>query len=139
MKKPLFLSAGLFMLFAFGSCVSTGMHTSTHLTNVELSEANYRIVARSVSGEAKAGYILGVSFGMGMYAQVVGIARINGEKALYKAAMDDLWKNYEAKHGSVEGKRLALTNIRYDNEALNLFFYTEPHITIQADVIEFTE
>jgi len=139
MKNTLFLPAWLLTLLFLGGCVSTGMHTSTHLTNVELSEANYRVVARSVSGEAKAGYVLGVSFGMGMYAQVVGVARINGEKALYKAAMDDLWKNYEAKHGPVEGKRLALTNIRYDNDALNLFFYTEPHVIIQADIIEFTE
>jgi hypothetical protein len=115
------------------------MHTSTHLTNVQLSTGNYRFVARSIAGEAKAGYILGASFGLGMYAQVIGIARVSGVKALYKAAMDDLWQKYEAKHGSVEGKKLALINIRYDVEALNLFVYTEPRITIQADVIEFTE
>jgi hypothetical protein len=132
-----------FMLIAItgilSSCVSTGMHTSTHLTNVQLTGNNYRIAARSVTGEAKAGYILGASFGVGMYAQVIGIARVSGDKALYKTAMDNLWKNYETKFGPVEGKKLALVNVRYDVEALNLIVYTAPHVTIQADIIEFTD
>ncbi len=117
-------------------CVSTGIQTSTNLTNVELNRGNYRIVARSVFGEAKAGYILGFSFGLGVTTEVFGVARVSGEKALYKAAMDNLWKNYEARFGSVEGKKLALVNQRYDTDALNLFFYTQPVVSIQADVIE---
>lgn len=135
-------SALLILMVTVGllsSCVSTGMHTSTHLTNVQLTSGNYRIIARSVSGEAKAGYILGASFGVGMYSQVIGIARVSGDKALYKTAMDNLWKNFETKYGSVEEKRVALVNIRYDVDALNLLVYTEPRITIEADVIEFTE
>jgi hypothetical protein len=120
-------------------CASSGMHMSSSLTNVELSEANYRIVARSVSGEAKAGYIFGASFGLGMYAQVIGVARVSGDKALYKTAMDNLWSNFEARHGNVEGRNLALVNLRYDVEALNLIVYTQPILTIQADIIEFLE
>jgi hypothetical protein len=119
-------------------CASSGMYVSSSITNVQLTEANYRIVARSVSGEARAGYILGASFGVGMYAQVIGVARVSGEKALYRAAMDNLWNNYEAKHGSAEGKNLALINVRYDIDALNLIIYTQPILTIQADIIEFT-
>lgn len=120
-------------------CASSGMHMSSSLTNVELSSANYRIVARSVSGEAKAGYIFGASFGMGMYAQVLGVARVSGDKALYKTAMDNLWSNFEAKHGNIEGRNLALVNVRYDVDALNLLVYTQPILTIQADIIEFLQ
>ncbi|WP_373495152.1 DUF6567 family protein [Aquiflexum sp.] len=123
----------------FLGCASSGMHMSSSLTNVELSSANYRIVARSVSGEAKAGYIFGASFGVGMYAQVVGVARVSGDKALYKTAMDNLWSNFEAKHGNIEGRNLALINVRYDVDALNLIVYTQPILTIQADIIEFMQ
>ena len=128
----------VFTLFLSG-CASSGMHMSSSLTNVQLSEANYRIVARSVSGEARAGYILGASFGVGMYAQVIGVARVSGDKALYKTAMDNLWNNFEARHGNAEGRNLALVNLRYDVEALNLFVYTQPILTIQADIIEFMD
>jgi hypothetical protein len=58
---------------------------------------------------------------------------------LYKEALDNLWKNYEAVHGGVEGKKLALINIHYDSEALNLIVYTRPKVMIRADVVEFTE
>ena len=125
------------ILNILSGCASSGMYMSSSLTNVELSEANYNIVARSVSGEARAGYILGASFGVGMYAQVFGVARVSGEKALYKAAMENLWNNFEADHGRAEGRNLALVNVRYDIDALNLFVYTQPILTIQADVIEF--
>ncbi|WP_410266978.1 DUF6567 family protein [Cyclobacterium sp.] len=64
------------------ACSTSGMPMSSSLTNVQLSEANYQIVARSVSGESKAGYILGVSFGVGMYSQVIGVARGSGDRAL---------------------------------------------------------
>ncbi|HSJ68361.1 MAG TPA: DUF6567 family protein [Anditalea sp.] len=140
MKKLMKNFIGVFiMLILLSGCASSGMHMSSSLTNVELSEANYRIVARSVSGEARAGYILGASFGVGMYAQVIGVARVSGDKALYKTAMDNLWNNFEAKHGNVEGRNLALVNVRYDVDALNLFVYTQPLLTIQADIIEFLE
>ncbi|ERM84683.1 hypothetical protein P872_23525 [Rhodonellum psychrophilum GCM71 = DSM 17998] len=140
MKKMIqILMGGFVMTLILSGCASSGMHMSSSLTNVELSEANYQIVARSVSGEAKAGYILGASFGVGMYAQVFGVARVSGDKALYKTAMDHLWENFEAKHGSVEGRNLALVNVRYDVDALNLIVYTQPVLTIQADIIEFLE
>lgn len=140
MKKQILSLLTLVVFTAvLSGCASSGMHMSSSITNVQLSEANYRIVARSISGEAKSGYILGASFGIGMYAQVFGVARVSGDKALYKSAMDNLWSNYESKHGSAEGKNLALVNVRYDIDALNLFFYTQPTLTIQADVIEFTE
>lgn len=140
MENPFSSFTGMILLIFFLSgCASSGMYMSSSVTNVQLTEANYRIVARSVSGEARAGYILGASFGVGMYSQVFGVARVNGEKALYRAAMDNLWNNYEAKHGNVEGKKLALINVRYDIDALNLIVYTQPILTIHADIIEFTD
>jgi hypothetical protein len=39
----------------------------------------------------------------------------------------------------VEGERLALVNVRYDVSALNLLLYTQPTVTVRADVVEFTE
>lgn len=137
MKKLIGGILGLSLLFS--GCASSGMYMASSITHVELSEANYTIVARSVSGEATAGYILGASFGMGMFAHVFGVARVSGDKALYKTAMDDLWSQYEAEHGSAEGKNLALVNVRYDMESLNLIIYTQPHLTIHADIIEFEE
>ncbi|CAN5214804.1 hypothetical protein BH23BAC1_BH23BAC1_13520 [soil metagenome] len=139
MKKIVKRLLGIMLITSILSgCASSGMFMSSSITNVQLTEANYNIVARSVSGEARAGYIFGASFGMGMYAQVFGIARVSGDRALYKTAMlDNLWNNFEANHGSAEGRNLALVNVRYDVEALNLFVYTQPILTIQADVIEF--
>jgi hypothetical protein len=58
---------------------------------------------------------------------------------LYKEALENLWKNFETTNGSVEGRRLALVNVRYDADALNLFVYTQPKIVIRADVVEFTD
>jgi len=139
MKKIQKLLGVVIVATILSGCASSGMHMSSSLTNVELSQANFQIVARSVSGEAKAGYIFGASFGLGMYAQVIGLARVSGDRALYKTAMDNLWSNFEARHGSVEGRNLALVNVRYDVEALNLFVYTQPILTIQADIIEFME
>jgi len=77
MKKKIQKSiAVIAMVFILAGCASSGMHMSSSLTNVVLTESNYRIVARSVTGEARAGYILGASFGIGMYAQVIGVARV---------------------------------------------------------------
>ncbi len=58
---------------------------------------------------------------------------------LYKEALENLWKNYETANGPVEGKRLALINVRYDSDALNLIVYTQPKIIVRADIVEFTE
>jgi hypothetical protein len=58
---------------------------------------------------------------------------------LYKEALEDLWINYEKDHGATNGKRLALANIRYDTDILNLLIYTKVMVGVRADVIEFTE
>lgn len=120
-------------------CSSSGMFTSGNVTEVQLQKNNFKIVARNVSGEAQAGYILGGTFSMGMATNTFAVARVSGSGMLYKEALENLWKNFETTNGSVEGKRLALVNVRYDSDALNLFVYTQPKIVIRADVVEFTE
>jgi hypothetical protein len=58
---------------------------------------------------------------------------------MYDDAVQDLWEKYKEKNGDIEGKKLALVNIRYDTDILNLFVYTQTKLYIHADVVEFTE
>ena len=123
----------------FEGCATGGMFVAGNVTDVQLQKNNFKIVARDVSGEAQAGYLLGASVSMGATTNSFALIRISGTGMLYKEALQNLWKNYEATNGSVEGKKLALVNVRYDSEALNLFVYTQPRLSIRADVVEFTE
>jgi len=134
---PLLLIAVL-ALFTTG-CVSTGAFPAANVTNVELSEGNYEIVATDVAGEASAGYILGLSAGTGFQMGTLALARVQGEGALYRQAIQNLWTNFRAEYGDVEGRDLALVNVRFDGDALNLILYTRPTVSVRADVVEFTE
>jgi hypothetical protein len=149
MKRPVhspctlrFFSLGLLTALVVGAtgCATSGLFPSTHLTNVELSENNYRIVAKNVGGQASAGYILGLSGAFRGEMQTFGLIRISGEGMLYQEALDNLWRSFEQQYGqAVEGSRLALVNVRYDTEALNVLgFYTKPMVAVRADVVEFT-
>lgn len=123
-------------------CVTTGSFPSTNVTNVELSESNFEIVATDVSGEASAGYILGFSagFGVGSQMSTLALVRVEGEGTLYREALQDLWANFRAEHGDVEGRDLALINVRFDGDALNVLgLYTRPTVSIRADVVEFQD
>ena len=129
----------LLCIVLLSSCSTSGLFTSAHFTNVQLSESNYRLVAKNVKGEAEAEYILGFSGAFRGELQTLAMIRVSGNGMLYEEAMENLWKNYESLTSqSVEGKKLALVNVRYDSDALNvLFLYTKPKISIRADVIEF--
>lgn len=118
-------------------CMSTGLYTAASITEVNLGEENYSVVATGISGEAEAGYLLGVSGGLGMAMQTFALVRIEGDGMLYQAALNDLWRNFARDHGAVEGRSLALVNVRYDSEALNLIVYTKPRVSVVADVVEF--
>ena len=48
-----------FVLTMLIGCASTGQFNSTNLTNVELSQANFRVIATNVCGEASSHYLLG--------------------------------------------------------------------------------
>jgi hypothetical protein len=135
----LFTVLAISLVLAFTGCSTGGMFTAGNVTDVQLQKNNFKIVAQGVTGEATAGYVFGGSFTMGMATNTVALLRVSGSGMLYKEALENLWKNFEATHGSIEGKHVALANVRYDAEALNLFVYTQPKITIRADVVEFTD
>ena len=140
MKHVIRLFGFAFVLTMLIGCVSTGKFNSTNLTNVELSQDNFRVIATNVYGEASSHYLLGLSFAQGGETQTVALISLGGDRLLYKVALENLWRNFEQTHGNVEGRSLALVNVRFDSEALNvLIFYTRPKISVRADVIEFVE
>jgi hypothetical protein len=119
-------------------CITTGAFHSANLTNVTLEDDNFTVVARDVAGEAQAGYLLGLSYGVGSAMQTLALVRVEGEGLLYKEAIENLWNNFEENYGPVEGRKLALVNVRYDTDAMNiLLLYTQPRVSIRADVVEF--
>ncbi len=137
-RNFLFLFVLLPIALIFNACSTSGMFTSVNSTNVELREANYKIVATNISGTSEAGYLLGFTVPTGPLTNTLAFFRVSGSGLLYQEAIANLWKNYEATNGSVEGKKLALINVRYDTDALNvLFLYTSAKVNIRADVIEF--
>lgn len=132
--KPILLVAALFTLTA---CGNSGLFVAGNATEVHLSEPNYSIVATNVSGEASSAYILGASVSLGMTTNSFGLISTGETETLYKTAREKLWEEFEAKHGSAEGRKLALVNIQYDANTTNFLLYTEALITITADVVEF--
>jgi hypothetical protein len=120
-------------------CAPAGLFPALNLTQVELSEGNYQIMATNVAGEAEASYLVGLSFSNGMMTQTLALYRLKGTGMLYKEAIEDLWTNYEAQHGKAEGRKLALVNVRYDADPLNLLVYARARISVRADVVEFKD
>ena len=127
----------LAVMVILGGCASSGIMTAGNLTNVELGEADYEIVATDVTGEASAHYILGLSAPYVFQAQALALARVGGSQFLYRDALEDLWSTFEGEYGDVAGRSLALVNVRLDIDALNLILYTRPTLSITADVVEF--
>lgn len=121
----------------FDRCASTGLTASSHLTNVQLSDPDFRVVATNVSGQASSKGILGVSYGLGIGATQLTLIPLTEDRLLYKNAMEKLWASFESKNGPVAGRKLALVNLRYDSETFNLFLYTKLTTVIVADVVEF--
>ena len=139
MKSYLSVLSLAFLIIVAAGCSSSGQFPAANLTNVELSAQNYRIVATNVSGEAESGYLIGFSFGNGSSQSTLALVRVDGTGLLYKEAVENLWANFEEEHGSPEGRRLALVNVRYDTDNLNLLVYTKPRVSIRADIVEFIE
>ncbi len=119
-------------------CVSSGVFEADQQTRVGLDQANFRIVATNVRGDSEAGYILGFSWADGNEPKTFALHRVDGEGMLVASAMESLWNNFEADYGPVEGRNLALINVRFDSDAANyLLFYTKQAVSVRADVIEF--
>lgn len=125
------------LIVSTAACATAGVFPSVNVTSVELADPNFRIVATDVGGQATAGYVFGISGGFGPGMQTLAIARVHGDGQLYAAALRELWRSFEATYGPVADRRLALINVRYDAEALNLLVYTRPTIWVRADVVEF--
>jgi hypothetical protein len=118
-------------------CASTGLSASAHITNVQLSNANFRVVATNVTGESSAKALFGLSYGAGIASTQMALIPLTRERMLYKNAIKNLWSSFEAANGPVANRKLALVNVRYDSESLNLFLYTKVKTAIVADVVEF--
>ena len=124
-------------MFATG-CVSSGVFDAQQQTRIGLDQANFRIVATNVSGEAEAGYILGLSWADGSQPKTLALHRVDGDGMLVSTAMANLWDNFEDEYGPAEGRNLALINVRFDSDAANyLLLYTKQKINVRADVVEF--
>ncbi len=140
MKHAMRLFGLSVVLTTLVGCASTGRFSSTNLTNVELSQNNFRVIASNVYGEASADYLLGLSFAQGGETHTIALIPLGGDRMLYKVALENLWRNFEQTHGNIEGRSLALANVRFDSDAQNvLLLYTKPKISVRADVIEFVE
>ena len=139
MKKIIALLIVIILLISFTGCGTMGSFRANNVTNVELSKANFNIVARDLQGSAREGYLFGVSAPQGSDINTFGLIKISGDEKPYATAVKNLWKNYQEKYGDIKGKNLVLVNIRQDTEMLNTFIYTEVKYFITADVVEFTE
>lgn len=128
---------GVVLALTASACASSGSFRSANLTSVELEGANYELVATDVTGTASAGYLLGLSGGSGPRVNVFALARVSGPEALAASATEDLWDGFAEQHGPAEGRRLALVNVRFDVDALNLILYTRPTLHVRADVVRF--
>ena len=81
--------AVLILGVALSGCAQTGTFTAGNLTNLELSEPNYEVVATGVSGTAKAGYLISASFSDGAKSGSIPLFRVSGTGHLYKLV--DTW------------------------------------------------
>ena len=138
-KKTVLLIGFLFLISYLTGCTTGGSFLANNVTNVELSEPNFEIVAKNVEGYSKASYLIGLTYSSGSIANTLARSICGGTVKLYDDAIQNLWDNFKLKNGDIEGKKLVLANIRIDNDMLNLLVYTHTELFITADVIEFTE
>ncbi len=127
----------LLVTLIMGGCTSSGAFLAANQTIVNLEDGNYTITATNVTGESESGYILGLSYSTGLSTSTLAVARVEGTGMLYAEALENLWTNFELSGEQVQGQRLALTNVRYDSEILNLIIYTKVKLTVRADVVRF--
>lgn len=135
--KSLSLSFLFISLLVLTGCSNSGAFLAVNQTVVNLEEGNYVVQATNLTGESSSGYILGLSYSSGPVANSLAIARVSGSGMLYAEAIEDLWNSYEEEYGTVQGKKVALTNVRYDADILNLVLYTQVKVSVRADVIMF--
>ncbi len=106
----------------FSSCgthLPMTYNTNQHVTNVELSKKNFKVVA-SVKGEAKATYILGIG----------GLKK----KTLIENAKADMLKNTD-----LVGTSRAIVNETVEIHIRNYFVVMQYRVVVSGHVVEFTE
>lgn len=118
-------------------CTSSGAFLSANQTIVNLEEGNYTIAATNVMGESESAYIIGLSYSTGLAATTFAIARVDGTGMMYAEALEDLWENFELTGEDVKNQKLALANVRYDTDIINLFIYTKVRVIVRADIVRF--
>jgi len=118
-------------------CSNTGAFIAANQTNVNLGNSEYTLVTTDIYGESEAGYVFGVSYSAGVVANTFAIARVEGSGQLYTEALQNLWQTFEDEHGAIANRKVALANVRYDADILNLLVYTKVKVTVRADVVEF--
>lgn len=118
-------------------CTSSGAFLSANQTIVNLEEGNYTIAATNVMGESESAYIIGLSYSTGLAATTFAIARVDGTGMMYAEALEDLWENFELTGEDVKHQKLALANVRYDIDIINLFIYTKVRVIVRADIVRF--
>ncbi len=135
------LLAGLLLAsISLAGCVNSGAFYAANLTTVELGQDNFKIVATNVHGQSEAGYILGLSGSQGGYATTFALLRVEGDGLLYKAAVENLWAQFEEQHGPVGNRTLALVNVQFDADASNfLGLYSRSIVSVRADIVEFVQ
>jgi len=138
-SKTLLLLLLPLMVIYLAACAAGGSFLAQNNTNVELAQPNFKIVAKDLEGKSSAQYIIGFSYSTGFLANTFALARVGGTATLYDDAVKDIWNKYKEQHGDIGDKKLALTNIRYDSDILNLFVYTQTELYLHADVVEFVE
>jgi hypothetical protein len=106
-------------------------------TSVNLEDGNYTIAASNVMGESESAFVLGLSYSTGLSATTLAIARVEETGMLYAEALENHWSNFEMSGEDIEGQKLALTNVRYDSDILNLILYTKVKVTVRADIVRF--
>lgn len=134
--KKLFIPI-IFAVLIFTGCSNTGAFLAANQTIVNLEDGNYTIAATNVMGESTSAHIIELSYSTGLTAVTLALARVDGTGMLYSEALDNLWANFEMSGEEVEGQKLALTNIRYDSDILNLVLYTKVKVTVRADIVRF--
>lgn len=117
-KKTLPLLAVLIMATSCGVHNAMFTNVNNNVTNVELSESNYRIVEK-VTGEATATYIFGIG----------GLSK----KTLTENAKSNMFNTAD-----LEGKSRAITNIVTETYYKSITpLYVERTVTVTGYLIEF--
>ena len=117
MGKLLMLGGITFLVLA--GCMYTGSYPQETRTSVDLTKANFRIVAANATGKAK-GFTL-------LFWPIIPTRYSKALSSLYSQA------------GMEKGKAMALVNVVKEHTSTWFVLFSIDELTVCGDVIEFTE